>query len=158
MVIDLQSWTDHFSAYYVTYLSLLACIIPILYLTKGYSLPLIQYLIELAIYSSIMHLFIGGVVRVAFWFREESTVRSFNAGERPDPWTTPWIEFWDTEAYQPYWILYLEIALVLIIFGLVLRYRPMKIQYKTKRQKHREAAEEQRRNRARYMSYTEDDF
>lgn len=158
MYVAIEFWIDHFTEYYVTYIALLACVLPILYLTKAYSIPAMMYALELAIYFALMHVVVWGIVRVAFWFRQESTMRALSE-DGPDPseaWRTPLLEFWQTEAYNPSWLLYVEAAFAIIILYLVIRYRPMKVQYKTKRQKMRERNEKQIRNRV--NNYSEEDF
>ena len=43
-------------------------------------------------------------------------------------WTTPLLAPWDTAAYSPGWIVYLELAAIIFFTVLVYKMRPMKTQ------------------------------
>ncbi len=106
-----------------------------IFFTRRYSVPLLLYLVELTIYLFCMHSIIHVVVRLTAWFKNNSSM----AALRPDgtpldavSWTTPWMQFWDMEQYDPSWIPWMEGAFILIIIALMYRFRPMKTQYKRK--------------------------
>jgi len=104
--------------------------LPILILTRKWSVQLLQFLLEVIVYSGIMHLLVAGVVRLIVWFKGASTGKAgaYGTREPPPAWTTPLVDFWSYELYNPRWILYLEIAFVLLFVFIVWRYRPMQIQ------------------------------
>jgi len=113
------------------------CLVPIIFVTRKYSVPLILYIVEFAIYASVLHVTAGLLVRVTAWFKESSSMRALAEDGRPQDapdWTTPLIEFWKTEEYKPEWVWKIEVALLAVILVLMWRYRPMKIQRKPQRQ------------------------
>ncbi|MBI1319613.1 MAG: hypothetical protein GC168_11800 [Candidatus Hydrogenedens sp.] len=127
---------SHFQEYWLYWAVAAVLAAPIIFVTRRYSLPVIQYALESAIYMYIMHVIIGAVVRVASWFKTSSSMRALEEDGRPTDavnWTTPFIEFWDKAKYDPEWIIYLEIGFAVVIVILVARYRPMKIHNPHKR-------------------------
>ncbi len=145
----METIIEHLQDNHKTYIALLVCSLPLIYLTKKYSLPTILYTIETAIYLSLMHLSVWLIVSLTRWFKEESTMRALREDgtlELGPDWGTPLLEFWHTDAYTPFWLMYAEIIFAIAIIVLVWRYRPMKIQKKSQRQIARERSAEQRRN------------
>jgi len=129
---------DHLKEHYGTYVVAALCVLPLLYVTKKWSVPIILYIIEISVYCAVMHTTMFLIVAVTRWFKENSSMRALREDGKPldtPEWGTPWLEFWNTAAYDPRWVIYIEVALVVIILVLVWRYRPLKIQHrKTKRQ------------------------
>lgn len=112
------------------------CLAPVIFITRKYSVPFILYIVEFAIYASILHVVTNVVVRVAKWFKESSSMRALRDDGRPEDapdWATPLLEFWKTEDYNPEWLWKAEIVALVIILGLMWRYRPMAVQRKPKR-------------------------
>ncbi len=113
------------------------CLVPIIFITRKYSVPFILYIVEFSIYAVAIHLATGVLVRVTAWFKESSSMKALAEDGRPldaPDWTTPLIEFWKREEYNPAWVWKVEIALLVVVLMLMWRYRPMKIQRKAKRQ------------------------
>lgn len=112
------------------------CLIPVIYVTRKYSVPLILYIVEFTIYAVAMHVVTWCVVTLTRWFKEQSSMRALRDDGRPEDapeWGTPLIEFWKREEYDPNWVWIVEVILLVIILGLMWRYRPMKIQRKPQR-------------------------
>lgn len=123
--------TAHFQDFYGYYIVGALVLLPLLFFTRKYSLPLILFSIESIIYMGLMHVFIGTVVRVTRWFKENSSMRALREDGKPidaPEWTTPWIAFWDETQYDPQWIYYMEIVFCVLVVIAVFRFRPMKVQ------------------------------
>ncbi len=99
----------------------------VIYFTRPYSISYILYGVEGIIYFGLMHAAVHVCVRFAAWFHYETTFRALS-----DPvavhWETPLIRFWEWDLYNPQWLRWVELAFVLIIIGLMRRYRPMRVQ------------------------------
>lgn len=140
---------EHLQEHYLIYLLVAVALLPILFVTRRYSVPLILYAVEYVIYLGIMHVLVGTIARVAAWFKEQSSMdQAFDRPSDPAPeWSTPYLEFWDAEAYNPTWLLYFEIALAVLIFVMMWRVRPMQVRRRVdKRAPSKKAAEFVRRN------------
>ena len=126
----------HFQANSMGYGIGAACAAPIVFVTRKYSVPLILYILEFCIYATTMHVVFWLLVVVTKWFKEQSSMRALREDGKPEDapeWATPLIEFWKRELYNPDWIWIVEVVLLVVILGLMYRYRPMKIQRKAKR-------------------------
>ncbi len=124
---------DHFKEFYLYYLGPAAVLLPTLFFTRRYSVPLILYAVEIGIYFVMLHLVWHWLVGLVRWFAEESSMEALGPDGRPvdsPEWTTPLLQFWDKAAYDPQWIIYAEGVMALIIVYLVWRYRPLKVQKK----------------------------
>ncbi|MBI2425464.1 MAG: hypothetical protein HYV27_21740 [Candidatus Hydrogenedentes bacterium] len=110
--------------------------LPLIYLTRKYSVPAILYAVEAIIYFALMHCVMFGIVAGFRWFKENSSMRALREDGKPadaPDWGTPFFEFWNAELYRPHWVLYVEIVFAVLILVLMYRYRPMKIQRKSRR-------------------------
>jgi len=121
---------DHLRERWMAYAAILACSGPLLYIFRRQVIPVVWYAAEIAIYLGLFHLLTYGVVRVAAWFKYESTFMH----EKLNPnWRTPLIAIWDREVYNPSWLFYFELAAAILILVGVFRYRPFRIQTVTHR-------------------------
>jgi len=121
---------DHFQQWYLAYAGAAVLCVPLIYFTRRYSLPFIQFCIEIALYSFIMHVLVWCVVGLATWFKNNSTMTALDENKRTKDvafWETPLLEFWNREAYNPTWVFWLECVFALVIVYLVFRFRPMKV-------------------------------
>lgn len=117
----------HFQDNSTAYIAGLVAAIPIIFVTRKYSMPILQYLIETIIYLVLMHTIMHFLVAMTKWFKEQSSFdRAFDRKSEVLSWTTPWVEFWQKELYSPVWIYYAEIVTGIIIILLVLRFRPLR--------------------------------
>jgi len=138
---------EHLQEHYLVYVAVLVVALPLVYFTRKWSVPVILYTIEICIYMVIMHTAVFLLVMVTRWFKQESSMKALRPDGTPEDaptWGTPYFEFWRRELYDPAWIVYVELAFILVIVLLVWRYRPMKIQRKGRRQ----AALERRKGKA----------
>ncbi len=127
---------EHLKEYYILYAIVVVCLLPLLYLTRRYSLPAIFYTVEITIYLCLMHLVVWLVVNLARWFRENSSMKALAEDGRPmdaPTWQTPLLEFWKRDAYDPSWVVWLEVVAVALIVFAVWRYRPMRVKRTRKR-------------------------
>ncbi len=107
---------EHLKEHAVLYGLGAACILPLIFVTKRWSVPFILYTVEIAVYFTMMHVLIWTLVRLAVWFKDKSSMRALR-------------EDGVTEG-TPDWLMWFELVLAAIIVGLVMRYRPMKTQRK----------------------------
>lgn len=133
--MDYQAILVHFQENYVAYLVIGVCALPLLYFSRKYSVPVILYTVEVIIYWGLIHLAMGTLVRFAAWFKDQSSMkRAFDTKDFvPPAWTTPWLEPWNREAYEPGWVFYLELLMAMATLYAVWRYRPLRIQNKRDR-------------------------
>ncbi|HPO17045.1 MAG TPA: hypothetical protein PLI09_26655 [Candidatus Hydrogenedentes bacterium] len=126
----------HLKEFYLYYLIGAVILLPAIFFTRKYSLPIIFYTLETAIYLILMHcaFYIG--VKVTRWFAENSSMKALQEDGKPidaPEWGTPFLQFWDKEAYTPAWMIYVEIVAAIIIIILVWKFRPLRIKYKPKK-------------------------
>jgi hypothetical protein len=100
----------------------------VVYFTRAWSLPVIQWAVELCIYTAAFHVALHYIVKVAAWFNYESQMKMLKDERVSTGWQTPLIEFWKQELYKPSWILWFEAVFVVGVFVLMVRLRPMKTQ------------------------------
>jgi len=120
----------HVTEYAIAYILIILCLLPVLYVTRRYSVPLIQYSLEIVLYLGLMHLTLWLLVWGTREFRKASSMRALEspgAGGEPE-WGTPLLEFWNRAAYDPEWLFWVEVVFAVLIIYLVARYRPLKIQ------------------------------
>jgi hypothetical protein len=117
---------DHLREHYAIYVVIGIALLPLIYITRRYSVPIILYAIEYLIYVALMHFFLGGLVRVAAWFKNQSSMdRATGRESIPVVWETPWLEVWQRDAYLPGWLFWLEIVFAAAILLLMWRIRPV---------------------------------
>lgn len=122
---------QHFREYYRVYIMVAVCVLPIIVVFRRWAVPTILYLVEFCIYTVMMHVLVCGVVYLAAWFKDQSTMKRARGviGEDFNPgWKTPLIEFWDRSQYTPSWLVYVEIVFLVAIAVLMWRYRPIRTQ------------------------------
>ncbi|NIA13793.1 MAG: hypothetical protein GWP08_06895 [Nitrospiraceae bacterium] len=139
---------QHFQEFYRYYILALLVLAPPTIIFRRYTFPAIQYTVEFVIYVGLMHVGVGTIVRVAGWFKDQSTMKRARglANASYDPgWTTPYLEFWRRELYTPQGLIYLEIVLAIIILALMVRIRGIGAQ---KRKKKRAPTAAKRRSAA----------
>lgn len=142
----------HFTEYWIAYAAGLVCLLPILYVTRSYSLPIIFYTVEMVLYICIMHVVMWTLVIIAKWFKEQSSMRALGDPERAPEWQTPLLEFWVREEYNPPGLFWVEVVFVVVIIAAVYRYRPPKLKRKPKRRAAQERAQAVRAMNPRYRS------
>lgn len=127
---------EHLKEYYLFYVIASVGLLPVLYVTRKWSGPFLLYVVETALYLSLMHVAVYVLVLVTAWFKETSSMKALQKDGRPldaPDWGTPILEFWDKAAYQPGWLVWVEVVFAAIIVFLVWRYRPMRIKYRRKK-------------------------
>ena len=126
----------HFRENARAYIILTICILPLIFVTRKYSLPFILYILEYSIYMIAVHTFIYALLNTARWFKENSSMRALREDGVPidaPNWKMPYFEFWNTEFYTPQWVWKAEVVVALLLVGIMWRYRPMKVQVKRAR-------------------------
>jgi len=125
--VSIDPIITHLQANWQIYALIAAGVIPILYVTRRYSVPAILWSFEIIIYTSIFHVVMHGLVALVRWFKYNSEMEMPQFKTDPG-WKTPLLEFWQTDLYSPHWVLYIEIAALVFFTALVLRMRPIKPQ------------------------------
>lgn len=111
----------HLQERWIAYVAILLCSSPLLYVFRKQVVPVVWYSCEMAIYMAMFHLLLHAVVRVARWFKLEST---FMTDKVDTGWTTPIFTFWDRGVYNPQWLFYFELVVAILIVAGVVKYRP----------------------------------
>ena len=132
----MEAVLEHLRAHAVGYVACAVCVLPLLVIFRRYAFPVLFYVVEFLVYCALMHTAVHCTALLAGWFKDQSTMKraqglqgqSFNPG-----WTTPWLEFWKRNLYEPHWLLYLELVAVGGIVFLMWRYRPFRIQTRGRR-------------------------
>jgi len=116
----------HLQQYWILYSLGALCLIFFVYFTQKYTLPILQWGVELVIYCSIFHVVLHYFVRLVKWFKLNTTMYWH---DKVDPgWQTPLQRFWDRAEYNPLWLFYAEVIVAVLMLAAMLRYRPMKVQ------------------------------
>lgn len=118
----------HFQEHWTQYAVGAVLAIPLLYLTRKWSLPLIQWTFELCVYAALMHVVVHYVIVVAEWFNYESQMKMLKDQREYAGWETPLLYFWQRAEYKPFWVFWLEVFFVCVAVYLMYRLRPMKTQ------------------------------
>jgi len=134
ILYGVEPFVEHLKANAVLYGLGVSVLVICMYLTRPYSTAIFFHGAEIAVYLFIMHTVAHVAVRLFAWFSNETKFKSLYEGKAIDvvEWTTPWPRFWDMDIYDPRWIVWIEVALVVIIIGLVRYYRPMKVHHRLK--------------------------
>jgi hypothetical protein len=151
----MEAVLEHLKEYTVGYSILVVCLIPALFFTRKWSLPLILFTIETGIYLCIVHIVTHYIVAMTKWFKINSSMKALREDGTPvdaPTWETPLMEFWMKELYDPKWMVWVEAVLAVVIIFLVFRYRPLKVQHKSKRRMARERAQEKKKSAAQKRS------
>lgn len=123
---------EHLQEHMAIYIVAAVVVLPLTYAFRQWTFPVIFHGLEGAFYFVCLHLVLGGMVRFFQYFKSETEMESAlgTAGARA-PFTTPMnLDLWQRELYEPEWLFYVEIGLILAIAYVVLRMRP--VNYKRK--------------------------
>ena len=124
---------EHLQQHLIPYIVLAVGLIIFIFATRRYSIPIIQYALEVTIYCAGMHLVVWAVTNGAAAFKRASSFKALAADREADAtWTTPLLRFWELDKYDPAWISKFEMVAIAIIVYLVWKLRPMKIQKSTR--------------------------
>lgn len=150
-----QPLLDHVESHAVLYIVGSVFVLPLLYFTRRYSVPLILYTVEISIYFAAMHFVIHYIVMFLRWFKEESEADAVRAGSVSYDWGTPLANFWQREDYKPEFVFIMEIVLAVLIFVAVLRFRPMKVQKVRKSRYFSKESKEKKKTLPGYRDYSD---
>lgn len=148
--MEVEAVVEHFKTNYSIYIAVIICLLPVIFFTRKYSLPLILYTIETLLYLCIMHVTMWTLVVIAKWFKEQSSMKALHDPDRAPDWQTPLVAFWQKEEYNPVWVYYAEIAFVFIVIFMVYRFRPPKVKRIPKRQSAQDRAKAARSGGGKY--------
>jgi len=118
----------HLHAHWPQYAVIAAIVFPTVYLTRKWTLPVIQWTFELCLYAAAFHVILHYIVQVAEWFQFESQMKMLKDQRVHAGWQTPLLHFWKQELYVPSWVFWLEVVFVFIAIYLMVRLRPMATQ------------------------------
>lgn len=94
--------------------------IPFCYVYRQYTYPFFFHVFEAIIYASIVHALLSGLVRLAAWFKENS---SFD--KETVTWTTPLFEPWNREGYDPGGLFWVTVVAWIAIAYIIIVIRPV---------------------------------
>lgn len=120
---------QHVQEHLRLYLLVTALVVPLLYLFRKQTLPVLYHAAEYFIYCIVFHLLVGAMLRVGTWYRLETSFRNQDGSTAAnyEPFTTPLnLHFWEKELYNPQWFFYLEAAVAVGFLYLVIVVRPMR--------------------------------
>jgi len=123
-----QPLLDHIEAHAAFYIAGAVMLLPLIYFTKRYSVPLILYTVEIGTYLSVIHFAVHYIVAFIHWFKEETDKDPLHPEVSHYDWETPLSGFWIREKYHPDFLFLMEIVFAVLIVVIVFRFRPMKIQ------------------------------
>lgn len=114
------------------YVVAVVVVVPLLYAFRRWTFPVIFHSVEGVFYFVCVHMVIAGMVRFFQYFKSETEMENaLGPGEQALAMTTPVnINFWQKDLYNPEWLFYFEIAVILGIAYVVLKLRP--VNYKRK--------------------------
>ena len=118
----------HIQEHAAQYGIIAAILVPFLYFTRKWTWGPIQWVLELIVYSGIVHTVLHYIVMLTDWFQFESQMKMLVDQKVRMGYVTPLEAPWQMEAYNPAWIFYIEIAAIILIIAAMFRYRPMKTQ------------------------------
>ncbi len=122
----------HFQDFWIWYAAAAAVLIPMVFFTRRYSVPVLLWAVEYVVYCGLFHIVMHFFVMLVVWFKLETTP---HYKDKIDPgWQTPLLAFWERAEYEPVWIFYVEIVFLILLLGLMIRIRPMKVQKFRKRE------------------------
>lgn len=130
----METIREHFQTYSSYYIVGALVVLPPLIFFRKRTLPLIMYAVEFCVYAVIMHVVVYVLAVSTAWFREQTQMQAVVDVIRSNPgWKTPILRFWETSEYKPEWLYKFELAVLVIIFIAMWRYRPMVVQKKKKK-------------------------
>jgi hypothetical protein len=124
---------EHLKENATLYVIGLVVLAPAIFFTRKWSIPVILYTVEMALYGAIMHVVVWCMVVCGKWFKENTSMRALRedgTSAATEDWGTPLVEFWETEGYRPPLIMWVEVGLLVAIVFLVWKYRPPKLKRK----------------------------
>jgi len=124
----METLLAHIQEHLLEYGAGTAFVLIAVFFTRKWTLPVIQWAIELCAYAAIFHVILHFIVAVAAWFNYESQMKMLKDERVATGWQTPLFEFWNRELYKPSWVLWFEIAFAIGAFILMVRLRPMRTQ------------------------------
>lgn len=120
---------QHVQQHLGVYVAGAALILPLLYIYRKRTAPVLYHSAEYLIYCTVFHIVMGGLIRVGSWFRLETKFKNNDGTIAADfnPLTNPLnVHFWDKELYSPQWLFYVEIAAAMGLLYLIIAIRPMR--------------------------------
>lgn len=118
----------HLQQNWIAYTVFTVILLPVIFATRRYSLPLILWSIEVCIYLTALHLFLFGMVKAVVGFKYSTQMQWKEDEKVMETWSMPLTEFWRRDLYDPSWIFWLEIVFLIAVVAFILKYRPIRIQ------------------------------
>lgn len=125
----MQPIIQHVQEHLALYVGGVVLVLPLLYLFRKQTAPVLYHTAEYLIYCTVFHFVVGGLFRVGSWFRLETSFRNHDGSIAADyvAFTNPLnFNFWQKELYNPEWLFYFEIAAAAGFLYLVIVVRPMR--------------------------------
>lgn len=123
----MEAVIQHFQENLTAYIAFTVCMLPVLYISRKYSGPVIFHVAEMALYAVVFHMSFAGLVSFFSWFRDSSSFKNYDTSGAliTDTFAVPVKEFWLKELYAPTGLYYFELAVLAVIAFVVVYYRPL---------------------------------
>lgn len=125
----MPGYVQHVVDRWELYTGLVVALLPLLYLTRKVTWPIIAYGLTILIYTVIMHAAIHVILVLATWFRGATAFKVLEDGTtvQPAPLTSPLLEPWVIEQYNPTAVFYLEVVCFVGILVMIYYFQPMRL-------------------------------
>lgn len=125
---------QHVQEHLAIYVTGGAVLLPLLYVFRYWTFPVLFHGSEIAFYLAIFHFITGGLVRFFWYFKSQTQMENaLGPAEAQANWTTPInLEFWKRDRYEPEWLFFFEIGAAVCILFLVYKFRPVKYNRKNR--------------------------
>lgn len=130
----MESVLEHLREHMALYIISGVVIVPLLYAFRQYTAPILFHGLETAIYLTVFHVGFHYLIGVFSWFRTQTEMNALGETGAKVPMTTPLQEFWLRDAYNPSWLLWVEVGVVVIVLYIVVVIRPVRMKKKNKYQ------------------------
>lgn len=126
----MESVLEHLREHMALYIASGVIVLPLLYAFRTYTGPVLFHSLETAIYLTVFHVGFHYLINVFSWFRDQTEMDALgNTGQKP-PLVSPLQEFWIRDAYNPSWLFWFEVVVVLAILYVVVVVRPVRMRKK----------------------------
>lgn len=99
--------------------------LPVLIYYRRQCGPALYHFVEWCTYLCCTHVLFGGIVRVAGWYKSETSMVALGLDK---PFITPlWDKFWVKELYRPEALFYVELGFAFLLAYVVVVIRPVRM-------------------------------
>lgn len=152
----MESVLEHLREHMVLYAVTGVIGLPLLYLFRQYTGPILFHGLETAIYLTVFHVGFHYLISVFSWFRDQTEMDALGETGKQAAFSTPLQEFWVRDAYSPSWLFWAEVGVVVLVLYVVIVIRPVRMKKKNKYQGKESEKKKRSRFDRRKKEYLED--